>query len=158
MPSASLYNRVELPVGGVTVTVFYMAVTNYALANNRIPVVQHIVVDAPEDLAGTTPVGELSIFASVDHQPLFSSGSIGLPSMEAGTSKFLEAFTSLGSLSPGPWSPRRRAPVSSPSPRLSARSTRRARSTSMSSPRTSGSTPRCTSSRWRRSCSRTPIP
>jgi hypothetical protein len=92
MPSTSLYNRVELPVGGVTVTVFYMAVTNYALANNRIPVVQHIVVDAPEDLAGTTPVGELSIFASVDDQPLFSSGSIALPSMEAGTSKFLEAF------------------------------------------------------------------
>lgn len=92
MPSTSLFNRAELNVGGISVTVFYMAVTNYALANNRIPVVQHIAVDAAEELTDATPVGELSMYASVDEEPLFSSGTVTLQSMDPGTTKFLEAY------------------------------------------------------------------
>lgn len=92
MPSTSLYNRVELNVGGITVTVFYMGVTNYALANNRIPVVQQIVIDSSEDLTEATAVGELSMYAAVDGEQLFTSGAVTLPSMDPGTSNFLEPY------------------------------------------------------------------
>ncbi|MDN6259724.1 MAG: hypothetical protein L0J31_08175, partial [Corynebacterium sp.] len=92
MPSTSLYNRVDLTVGGVSVSVYYMGVTNYALANNRIPVVQHIFVDSDEELADPTPVGEISVHASVDGDQLFTSGPITLPSMDPGTTNFLEPY------------------------------------------------------------------
>lgn len=92
MPSTSLYNRVELHVSGVTVTVYYMGVTNYALANNRIPVVQQVFIDSSEDLTESTPAGELTMGAAVDGEQLFPAGGVTLPSMDPGTTHYLEPY------------------------------------------------------------------
>lgn len=90
MPTTSLYNRIDLHLDDLRISLFYMGVTNHALAHNRIPVVRFIELSLPEDASAASPAGELTISAAVDGDQLFSSGPIPFPSLEPGTSGYLE--------------------------------------------------------------------
>lgn len=67
MTSTALYNRIDLTpddLDGLTVSVYYMGVTNHALAHNRIPVVRFIGLSLPEGATSPSPAGELTVSAT----------------------------------------------------------------------------------------------
>ena len=90
MSSTSLFNQVDMQIADLTISLFYMGVTNHALAHNRIPVVRFIEFSLDESAAEPSPAGELTISAVVDGESLFSSGIIQIPSLEPGTGALME--------------------------------------------------------------------
>ncbi|MGP5623367.1 DUF4011 domain-containing protein [Candidatus Corynebacterium faecigallinarum] len=90
MSSTSLFNQVDLEIGNLTISLYYMGVTNHALAHNRIPVVRFIEFALDDSATEPSPAGELTISAVVDGEPLFSSGVIPVPSLEPGTGSHTE--------------------------------------------------------------------
>lgn len=90
MTTEPLYNHVELQVAGLEVTLFYMGVTNHALAHNHIPVVRLVRLALPGNAAGPSPAGQLTVTGSVDGTQLFTSGAIPFPALNPGDAVHLE--------------------------------------------------------------------
>lgn len=84
------YKHLSLELGDLTVSIFFMEATGYALAHNRIPVIPLLTVEHHPDAEADSQAIEISMRATVDGAELFNTGPITCPPMKPGQFRPLE--------------------------------------------------------------------
>lgn len=92
MLDSRLYNHVDVEVGDLTVSVFHMGATSYALAHNRIPVVPFILVSNAKTAEGSSEPAEVVIRAESNGTLLFDSGPLALTPLAPGKQGIIEPY------------------------------------------------------------------